>query len=419
MSTLVAERATRRELVLVGTLALTSFTMALNGQFFAPVLPQVARDLGVSPAVVGQLIAVSSLTGAALALVAGPISDRTGRRPMVLGGLTLLVATSLLAAAAPSYAAMLVVRVLAGVGMAALGATTFAAVADFIPEQRQPQSMGWVVGFSAGSIVIGWPAISWIAANASWRAGFLALAGLTALLIVLSWLVIPAGRVADAAGSLLEQVRRYRLIVTDPAVVLGVLASGLGAASWFGLSSYLGAYFQTALGLGLADQAPLLSAVGIAYFIASVSGGLLAARLGVRRVAVATGFGTALLLVGLIGVGAAVAPAVAIVMGLAALRAGGLTSLSTLILNLRPAERGSVGGLNNVGFSLGVTAGAGLGGAALAAGGFPLLFLALAALAVVSSGLLVRDRRKGREERDPHPDPLPEGEGAIGRGGGP
>jgi predicted MFS family arabinose efflux permease len=173
------------------------------------------------------------------------------------------------------------------------------------------------------------------------------------------------------------------------------------------------------LGLGLADQAPLLSAVGIAYFIASVSGGLLAARLGVRRVAVATGFGTALLLVGLIGVGAAVAPAVAIVMGLAALRAGGLTSLSTLILNLRPAERGSVGGLNNVGFSLGVTAGAGLGGAALAAGGFPLLFLALAALAVVSSGLLVRDRRKGREERDPHPDPLPEGEGAIGRGGGP
>jgi predicted MFS family arabinose efflux permease len=381
-------------------MSLISFVTATNGQFFAPILPQVARDLGVTPAAVGQLVTVSALAGAALAVAAGPLSDQYGRRPLMLLGMGALVVTALGAAAAPSYPILLGVRFLTGAGMALMTTSVMAAVADRVPEARQPQAIGWVVGFSAGAIVIGWPAIALISAAWSWRVGFVLIAALTLLLIPLVLWLVPRSRGRGARPDLGGYLRAYRGLLGDAALIRALLANGLAAAAWFGFSTYLGAFLQSVLAIGVAEQAPIFTAIGVAYFLASVGGGALAARLGVRPVAILSNLTTALLLVAFSRVDGGLPIAVALAIGVAALRAGGLTSLNSLVLALRPSERGTVSALSGLTFSVGITAGAGLGGAALALGGFGLLGLALAGLATASAALLFAGERR-RARADP------------------
>jgi predicted MFS family arabinose efflux permease len=379
----------QREIALVGALSLAAFLAALNGQFFAPVTPQVADDLGVSVGAVGQLVTVGAFAGAALSLIAGPLTDVIGRRRAISGGLAIVIVAALGSAVAPSFAMLLGLRLLAGVGMALLGPATVAAVADFIPPERQPQAMGWVIGASSAAILIGWPAITQLTAWASWRLAFVGIAGLAILVAALALLTLPraAERPAPRVG-LGGYLQRYGAVLADRRVVFGVLASGLAAASWFGVTTYSGAFFQKGLGISLADQRPIFTGIGIAYYLASVAGGMLAARIGVRTVALLSGLGSTLLLVAYLMLPLPLLGAVGCVIGLAGFRSGGLTSLSSLLVALRPAERGSVAGLNNLTFSLGISLGAGLGGFALDMGGFPALGGSLAALAGLATVLL-------------------------------
>ena len=91
--------------------------LALN--LFVPSMPGLQQEFGV-PYGVAQLTLTLYLIGmAACQLVYGPLSDRVGRRPMLLGGLALFVGASLMAAVAPSIHVLIAARLLQAVGGAA------------------------------------------------------------------------------------------------------------------------------------------------------------------------------------------------------------------------------------------------------------------------------------------------------------
>ena len=86
---------------------------------YLPALPQLTRDLGAS-ASLGQLTLTASIAGLALGqLIAGPLSDRFGRRPPLLVGLAAYILFSLACAAAPTIWALIVLRLLQGLAGAA------------------------------------------------------------------------------------------------------------------------------------------------------------------------------------------------------------------------------------------------------------------------------------------------------------
>lgn len=379
-------RFTGRELAVVVTLSGASFVVPLNGQVFAPILPRVAADLGVSPAAIGQLVSAGAAAGLFLSFVAGPLSDRFGRRPIIWLGLAILALTAAGAAWAPTFEIMLILRFVSGIGGVLLFPALTATVAETIAPHRQPPAMGWLVGTTGVSVVIGWPAIALIDATWGWRPVFLVLAGLLIALMVAIWATVPAPvRPPRLSLTGLFAWQPYRSTLGDPAVRLALAGSGLGAAAWFGFTTYLGAYLTLGQGLTAADQAPIFGVIGTAYFLASVAGGFLAARLGVRRVAVLSGLGSAIILGGLPLAGSALIAAIALIAGLAALRGGGLTALSSLLIGLRPRERGTVAGLNTAGFSFGIVVGSSLAGAVLEWSGIGWALAALGGLALISA----------------------------------
>ena len=91
--------------------------LALN--IFMPSMPGLQREFGVTYETV-QLTLTLFLIGMAICqLVYGPLSDRIGRRPMLLGGLAVFVIASLLAAIAPSIELLIAARLLQALGGAA------------------------------------------------------------------------------------------------------------------------------------------------------------------------------------------------------------------------------------------------------------------------------------------------------------
>ena len=85
----------------LSTLILLSALAILPINFFLPSLPRMAAEFGVDYGLIGLSLAAYAIVSACLQLVVGPLSDRFGRRPVILGALAIFVAATLGCALAP------------------------------------------------------------------------------------------------------------------------------------------------------------------------------------------------------------------------------------------------------------------------------------------------------------------------------
>lgn len=223
----------RRLNLAMGAAGLAAFGMLYATQ---PLLPELGADFGVGPT--ASALTISVATGA-LALLVVPVTAvarRVGRaRTMVVALLAATVLT-LLAALAPTYAALVVLRGLSGAALAAVVAVAMGHVAAEVHPRGLGTAMGlYVAGNSLGGVG-GRVITSAVVDVASWRwaVGVLGLAALAATVVF--WRLLPApvssgpaaaaaataAGAADAAEPPPVRGRAVRVLLRDPAV-LGVL----------------------------------------------------------------------------------------------------------------------------------------------------------------------------------------------------
>lgn len=278
---------------------------AFTTDMYLPGIPQVAADLGSSPAMAQFTVSAMLIGGGLGQLVIGPLSDRFGRRGPLLIGLTLHVVTSLLCVVVPTMSGLIALRVMQGFFNAAAGTTAMAVVRDrFVGAEaaRILSRLMLVIGIAPMfAPTIG----SAILAEGSWRGVFVLLAAMGAALalIVLRFMPethAPAPRVEPARAQVfsgyatLLQDRQFLALALLPGLSFGVLMS-------YVVSSPV--VFQEEFGLSHGQFALLFAANGVALVLAAQVNASLVRRIDPMRLlrfAVVAQTVTAVVLVGVV-----------------------------------------------------------------------------------------------------------------------
>ncbi|MEZ5661858.1 MAG: MFS transporter [Burkholderiaceae bacterium] len=177
-----AERSRRTPWLLVAFLA----SQPASTDIYLPSLPTIGDHFAVSSGEV-QLTLSVFIAGFALAqLLVGPLTDRFGRRPVVLAGAALIVLALLSAAAAPSLGWLVTARFVQSLGVCCLVVSARAIVRDRYSPAEGAHVMARVLAWMGvvplmGPVLAGF-ALPWV----GWRGLFIALGLLAAALLVVS-----------------------------------------------------------------------------------------------------------------------------------------------------------------------------------------------------------------------------------------
>ncbi|QCW28897.1 TCR/Tet family MFS transporter [Lysobacter enzymogenes] len=184
--------------LILATVALDAIGIGL----IAPVLPQLLDAFGVHANLAlhaGALTALYALMQFVCAPALGALSDRFGRRPVLLCSLFGSALDYLLMACAPWLSLLYLGRAIAGVSGAS-GSVAGAYIADISDESQRARRYGWL-GASFGLGLVAGPVIGGLLGAVWLRAPFLAAAALATLNFALAWLALPSRGAARAGAA--------------------------------------------------------------------------------------------------------------------------------------------------------------------------------------------------------------------------
>jgi MFS family permease len=201
---------------------LTVFIDLIGFGIVLPLLPSYAAAFHVGDAAIGALVASFSLMQFLLAHWWGRLSDRVGRRPVLLVGLAGSAVSYLLFALAGNFWLLLLSRVVAG-GMGATINVAQAYLADVTAAEHRARAMGMIGAAFGLGFVVG-PAIGGVSSGFGNAAPGLVACSLTTLNLLLAWRWLPESRRTVPEGPAPVPVHWSRFLLAFSAVGLSTLA---------------------------------------------------------------------------------------------------------------------------------------------------------------------------------------------------
>jgi DHA1 family inner membrane transport protein len=369
--------------------ALAAGAFGIGATEFSPMglLPTIATGLGVSIPFAGLLVsayALGVMLGApVMTLVLGGLPRKTALLLLML----IFSVGNLLAAVSPNYVALLAARVFTSLAHGAFFGLGSVVASALVPREKAASAIaGMFMGLTIANIG-GVPAATWIGQEIGWRAAFAAIAVLG--LAAMGSLAVALPRTPTGAR---PDIRRELDALSQPAVLVALATTVLGAGAMFTLFTYIAPVLGQITGTPPAFTTAMLVLIGVGFTAGNAAGGRLADRsldgsliifLSALTIAMAafpftaaTRFGAGLTLMVWAGAAFAIVP-----------------PLQMRVLQAASDAPGLASAVNIGAFNLGNAIGAALGGAVVALGrGYAAVPVAGGGLAALCLGLVLVGR---------------------------
>ncbi|MFD6495618.1 MFS transporter [Streptomyces sp. NPDC060188] len=264
MSTSSPSQGHPQRWLILGVICLAQLTVLLDNTVLNVATPSLTRELGAATSDIQWMINAYSLVQSGLLLTAGSAADRYGRKKMLVSGLVLFGAGSLVAGLADSTGQLIAARAGMGVGGALLLTTTLAVAMQIFAPDEHPKAIGiWsavnAVGFAAGPLIGGF-----VLNHFWWGAIFLINLPVAALGLVAVIALVPESKAAPRIAAVPGSPGGPRR--ADRPDVIGALLSTVGmTALVFAIISGPGHGWTSARVLGTAVLAVLVLAAFAAW----------------------------------------------------------------------------------------------------------------------------------------------------------
>ncbi|WP_312117068.1 MFS transporter [Brevibacillus reuszeri] len=235
-----------------------------------PIVPYFSETLKPSSTMMGVLFSSYAVAMLVATPIFGPISDRIGRRIMLLIGLLGLAASTLLFAFSESMTLLITARFVQGISAAATWPTALALLADLFPPQKRGAVMGTALTAISTGTLLGAPIGGWLFEISDHRMPFLAAAAFTFLNIVLVFLFLKeeTNRTASEKLEMAGFIRNPQVVFIAGIVLLAEVSLCL-------LEPTLPLFFTEKLGTTPTTIGLLFAVMTLAYgMIAPVAGSL-------------------------------------------------------------------------------------------------------------------------------------------------
>ncbi|ARF56359.1 MFS transporter [Streptomyces gilvosporeus] len=344
----------------VGALAAGTFTVVTSEMLPVGLLTPIGRDLGISDGTAGLTVTVTGLVAAVAAPSLTLLVARRDRRVVLTALMATLAVANLLASYAPNVVVLLVARVLVGLGMGGVWAIAAGLAVRLVPRRRVAAATSLVFSGVAAASVLGVPAGTFVGELGGWRAAFMAMTAVCALVAVALAVLLPP-LPATGPVRLGGVLRLFR----EASVRTGLLLVALLVTGHFAAYTYVRPVLEEVAGAGAGQISTLLLAFGVAGLIGNFAAGAGAARSPRVTLLVICGvLAGAVLLLPLVGRGAGV-PGAALVVAVWGLAYGGVSvSTQTWLMAAAPKAREGASALFVAVFNGAIALGALTGGRA-------------------------------------------------------
>jgi predicted MFS family arabinose efflux permease len=289
------------------------FAINFNVAMMIPLLPFIQRAIGLTPGEAAMVLAAFPVVALISNLALGPLIDRHGRKRFIVTGAAASAVVLVLTAASRSAIPIAIGRAAIGLFMPMVGASVFAAIADYIPAPDRARVAGYVTSAAPIAFLFSISMGLLLGGLLSWQIPLILFAAVCLALAIAASSLPPTDKHSLSSAPISARTYRERLLSLS--LDAGTRRLLLSYLAWSAaMYVFLGLYPSWLVQRGLADQG--VGAIGIMLFLgemgglvgALVSGWLAkcfrnpltlcaAASLGIAIIVLAIPFGTSLPLV--------------------------------------------------------------------------------------------------------------------------
>ena len=267
----------------LATLLGTTLIGPLAIHMFLPAIPAVQQAFEAPVATAQATFSIALFTMACATLVYGSLSDRFGRRPVMLAGLILFTVGALIAALATSIPVLLTGRFLQGAGAAGGVVLARAILRDVYGIDRLVKAIAYLTAaYVLGPMLA--PALGGFLIDAfGWRAEFTFATVCGTAIIVLAWFSLRETHLERGpASSLAGMARGYGRLLRSPRFCAFALQPGFASGAFFALSSSVAVLSTEKLGISASEFGLYFMSFPIGFMTGNVIAGRLSGRVAIE-----------------------------------------------------------------------------------------------------------------------------------------
>jgi multidrug resistance protein len=369
-------------------LAIVAFFIGMDSLVVSPLVPDIAKATATPIEKGGWLITSYALFYGLTAPLFGPISDKVGRKQMIVTGMFIFSIGTFCTGLTQDFNTILVFRALTGLSGAMVMPSIFALIGDKISYKMRGMAMGLIMGAMVGSTVLGVPIGAFLTSVGNWQWTFYGIGILAILVTFITAGILPKTLATNQipVSAPVAMVSAIKTAFTNSSVFFALLSTFLWTVGLQGMFSYIGVYYKESFDFSVEKIGMVIFLAGTGSIVGNVIGGKLADKIGKKSV---VSIAAVIAAIGVVSfsllTGYAVSAIIVHVLWSTSIGLG-QSSLTALISELSPKVRGTVMALNSSAMYIGMMF-ASAGASWLLVGGKP--FLAIGILCAIASLLVL------------------------------